>query len=197
MKPMITLLITFAVFSAAFVILWRWYSNPKAQQRKPIYVNRIIIDGVNYQLALQHLRECEGLSLEAYQQGDKWYIGYGHQIQPSQEFLYDGCTQAYAESLLERDLQHCILFASKRYNLTGNQALAVGLLMFNLGAGRVRQYYIDGEPHTTMVHAMLIGKEDFDEDVFRTSWLSFCRNNGKVSGKLKQRRQFELNLFAQ
>ena len=191
MKTMTALLIIFAIgltISAYFV--GKWSQFDKSQDDKTITINTITIDTVSYMLAVSHLKKYEGLMLEPYIQDGKHYIGYGHQIRNYEPYLLDGITKEYADTLLHADLRQRILTANRYYDLTGNQALAMALLMYNVGEVTRTK---DGE--FTTIHRMLCGWIPYDEHAFVASWVSFCKWNGVVNKRLQERREFEIKIY--
>lgn len=174
----------------------RWSKYDKSPKDQTVTVNRIEIDCTTYEIALSEIRKYEGLRLTPYESGEHMYIGYGHQIREYEPYLLDGITEEYAEGLLRKDVEHRILTANKYYKLVGNRALAVAMLIYNIGDFRITKYTdSEGAKQFTTVHKMLSGWIEFDEAMFRASWVSFCKIDGKVNKKLQQRREAEVNIF--
>ena len=148
--------------------------------------NKTVIDinYVDYHLAIEHIKEYEGLRLFPYQiPGDSFsYIGYGHQIRNFESFEY--ISEQEADSILINDLIHRIIYISNKYTVTGNQALALAMLIYNVSPSSV---------HNSKLGVQLLTYKD--EDTIRESWLSFCRYNNEMHPMLKKRREFEINLY--
>jgi len=183
----ITLIVAAAVIT--------WLLTPKAQTTSIIRrVNRIEVNSVSYMLALDEIRKYEGLRLEPYDYKGNWYIGYGHLIKKREPLLHNGITEQEAEAILNEDLDRRIIYAHKRYNVVGDKALALAMLIYNLGDIK---YFkdINGVRHVTTVHKMLSGWIPFDDHAFRVSWISFCKIDGKENRRLRERREFEMKLW--
>ena len=189
MKTTIIILTLLLIVSGVFN-----YSLLKFKQSvsKHEIINKIIIDKTNYESVLQHIREHEFFMPKAYQMGNHWYIGYGHQIHLSQSYLYNGITEEHAEKLMKQDLMHCILWANDKYQVYSNQALAVGMLMYRIGCSRVEGSHI---------HKMLMKQKNGeswsvqDKKDFDTAWLSYSFYEGKKHVKMMKRCIFENKLF--
>ena len=103
----------------------------------------------------------------------------------------EGITAEYADTLLINDINHRILTANRYYDVTGDHALAVAMLMYNIGDGRIAK---SGDDYTT-IHKMLSGWIPFEDHAFRVSWISFCKIDGKENRRLRERREFEMKLW--
>lgn len=179
------------------VVIWtgmklRNYAS-KENTSEPLVINRIVMDTTNYILALSHIRYYEKLQLLPYELNGKYYIGYGHQINHSNQYLMNGISKEYAETLLQRKIQDLILYFADKYNITEpNQLLALALLGYNIGIGAVNG--ILGEQLTKLGNTV-----EYDPEVvlllIKRKWLSICHFEGKKHPQLQQRRVFEFELY--
>ncbi len=172
-------------------VAWYLYQTYRVAPVQMV-INNVQINSVDWRLALDHIRAFETLKTEPYKDRDEYYIGYGHQIQDNEAFLMNGITEECAEDLLVNDMENMVIIASNKYNLTGNKALALAMLMFNLGVSGFR---CDKNNQATTLYLMLKGVQPFDKDSFRRSWESFCNYNGKEHKQLRERRRYECNLY--
>lgn len=154
-----------------------------------ITINKITVDAVNYIMCIQHIKQYEKLSLTPYELDSKLYIGYGQQLNYTNMELKSGITKEYAEKLLENTFNKLLLYNANRYQLEGKKLLAVSLLTYNIGIGKV----ID-----EIGNELLILKEGYneyyEEQLFR-KWSNLCHFQGKKHPDLVKRRNFEINLF--
>lgn len=130
----------------------------------------------------------EGLRLKPYQdEGGKWTIGYGHLIQPHEQYLLNpaGITDQEARKILANDLETAdkIITEKVKIPLTQNQRDALVSFVFNVGSGNFSQSTL-----LKLVNESKIkdAANEFDRWIFV---------EGKISNVLKTRREREKNLF--
>jgi len=179
------------------VVVWtgiklRNYAS-KENTSQPLVINQIVMDTTNYVLALSHIKYYETLRLLPYELNGKYYIGYGHQINHSNQYLMNGISKEYAETLLNRKIQDLILYFADKYNIKEpNQLLALALLGYNIGIGAVNG--ILGEQLKKLNNTV-----EYDPEVvlllLKRKWLSICHYQGKKHPQLQQRRVFEFELY--
>lgn len=178
------------------VVIWtgiKLRNYTSKENTSPLVINRIVMDTTNYILALSHIRYYEKLQLLPYELNGKYYIGYGHQINHSNQYLMNGISKEYAETLLHRKIQDLILYFADKYDITEpNQLLALSLLGYNIGIGAVNG--ILGEQLKKMNNTV-----EYDPEVvllvIKHKWLSICHFEGKKHPQLQQRRVFEFELY--
>jgi hypothetical protein len=199
---MTTIIITLIGLSIVAVLLIRHLNKPlTAKERAPIMCNRVQIDCTTHNMAVKHLMEHEGFAAFPYEQNKNRYIGYGHQISSERSFLNQGITLEHARELLTRDLEHCVLVANREFDLFGNRALAVGMLIFNTGLSGMKWWKPDGVTRemTTLCRLLIIQKDrvltEKEQSDLRNSWLSFDKFRGQPHRKLKERREFEVKIY--
>jgi hypothetical protein len=143
----------------------------------------VVIDAVNYQLAVNHIKyyEVDTFRTHAYDLDGDVYIGYGHLVQSGYS---KPITESQGDSILQADLMRCIQYVNKKYDVWGDQALALALLYYNVSWKSI---------HGSQLHQQLLGEKN--EEKMKPSWLSLCRFRGKEHRLLKERRIFETNLF--
>lgn len=132
----------------------------------------------------------EGLRLEAYQDvAGKWTIGYGHLIQPGEQYHPYGpvreITQSEADTLLARDTgiaQACVN-ESVTVPLTDNQAAALVSFVFNVGCSAFRS--------STLLRKLNAGDYEGAADEL-TRWVN--AGGMRVAG-LVNRRNLEREVF--
>lgn len=96
-------------------------------------MQRINIEGIEL------IKHFEGLSLKPYHcSGNAYTIGYGHVIQPFEEFVE--ITEEKAEELLQGDIMAAEAVVDELVDapLTSNQFAALVSFVFNLGAGNFK-----------------------------------------------------------
>ena len=112
------------------------------------------------------------------------YIGWGHQIQPTEHFTRN-LTIAEADSLLRTDLNRlCTMF--RKY---GKDSLLLAVLAYNVGP-----YTILGDkkrPKSRLLQKIESGDRNILPD-----YLSFCRWKGKVIPSIRRRRMMEYYLLS-
>lgn len=153
----------------------------------------IIIDNTSWLLAVDHIKHHETLSVEPYEESGRFYVGYGHQIRKGETFQLP-MSEELAEKILLEDLSQNISATAGRYNLFGNQALALGLMAYNRGASATCSGSLND-----LLRMLLQSKDIFSDPQWRKRlsdcWMSYNRFNGKPHTLLTQRRRFELDLF--
>ena len=87
-----------------------------------------------------HLLAEEGLRLQPYRcTAGKWTIGVGHRVQPHEQRLMDGITEAQADSLLEQDMRLAVragetLFGRERWlGMSPARQVAMASRIFQMG----------------------------------------------------------------
>ncbi|MFA5408071.1 MAG: lysozyme [Bacilli bacterium] len=101
-----------------------------------------VIDNVKDTLKAR-IRGHEGLSLTPYEDDyagttrKEYSIGYGHQIQPNEEYLMNGITKERAEEILDKDISWFTNFVSSRIipDLNEAQLEALVNLCYAIGPG--------------------------------------------------------------
>ena len=139
------------------------------------------IDIVTYAQCIEHIKQNEGFKSNVYISFNNKYIGYGHLIKKNEHYIK--ISEHQATEILKKDLNSCLKIMFDNTKLKSNKLLALGLLSYNLGVGKVL-YYIK-------THDILNNYE---------KTLNYCKykvdGNVKHSEKLKKRRLFEYNLWA-
>lgn len=178
------LFLLFAILSliAIFTFPDKIENNEKVEASTIIQIN---IDTIDWILSIDYIKESEAFKSTPYLLDGNWFIGYGHLITDKESF--DTITEQQAVQIMENDLLQCIRYASIRYDLIGNQSLAVGMLFY----GTNHSVIFKSQLHTELCK----GPDEWNEEIIKDSWISFCLFNGKQHQKIKTRRQFELNLF--
>ncbi|MEZ5893395.1 MAG: lysozyme [Parvularculaceae bacterium] len=130
---------------------------------------------------LDIIKESEGLRLEAYSAGGRWYIGYGHAGASAGQTI----TEQQADQLLREDVHGTEDAVRKIVTVTlnENQFSALVSLAYNLGSG--------GFSKTTVVDALNKGDYSKAADNFR----NHNKAGGQVIEHLSQRREKERTLF--
>ncbi|MBI1394018.1 MAG: glycoside hydrolase family protein [Alphaproteobacteria bacterium] len=125
----------------------------------------------------------EGLSLEAFGEGDARYIGYGHRMAPGDP---ETITEADAERLLRQDLREIEdgvrRLLTRRAN--ENQFSAMVSLAYTIGVPRF-------ETASPVLVAFNAGDIEAAADAFRTH----NRAGGEIAPFLVERRELERQLF--
>lgn len=92
-----------------------------------------------YYSVLDHIKSCEGFRSTPYRDTNgALTIGYGHCIKKDEEYV--NVNRVIAERLLVEDLTRCVNHIEKTTDLCGRQSLAMGMLAFNCGTGKVSGY---------------------------------------------------------
>ena len=128
------------------------------------------------------IEESEGLRLEAYSAGGRWYIGYGHSRTARAGMTI---TKAQAEQLLREDVKDAEdgVRSLVTVPVNENQFSAMVSLAYNLGVG--------GFGKSTVLEALNANDYDGAADAF----LNHNKAGGKVNEHLTQRREKERALF--
>jgi len=192
-KIMVTIIMNMSIIialSIAVVVLMLISIRREKDIQKIVYVNTIAIDYSLYDVMMSNIKSREGLSLKAYEQGGKYYIGYGHQIRRTEQYLRDtSITIEYAEQLLQKDVSDIMLYVNDRYKLVGNKLIAVTMLAYNIGIGKLNNYIGD------VLKAYIADGCDYNGEKLRRFWLSLCHYNNSVNKELKERREEEVGIF--
>lgn len=154
-----------------------------------IVINKIAVDAANYNMCLEHIKHYEGLSLTPYELDNRQYIGYGQQLDHTNKELLSGITEEYAEKLLKSTFDKLLLYNANKYHLEGKKLLAVTLLTYNIGVGKV-----NNEIGNELFHLKEGYNEYYEKQLFR-KWSNLCHFQGKKHPDLVKRRNFEINLF--
>ncbi len=145
----------------------------------------VIVDATDFNLAVSYIKQSETFQPVPYRLGIHWYIGYGHQIKKNENFKE--ISKQKADDILHEDLMNMVQYASVRYNLFGSQALAVGLLFYNVRHSSICSSVMDSE--------LKKGPTCWDEKKIQESWAKLCRFENKEHAGLRERREFEIKLF--
>ncbi|WP_290067808.1 glycoside hydrolase family protein [Bacteroides acidifaciens] len=110
---------------------------------------------------------------------DNPYVGYGHQVQPSEPYRRGvQLTEAQADALLRKDLRKfCAL-----YSKYGKDSILLGCLAYNCGPGVVNK--------SSILKKLKAG----DRNIFK-AYTSHCRYKGKWLKGLYKRRIAEISLL--
>ena len=98
-------------------------------------------------------------------------------------------TIEYAEQLLQKDVSDIMLYVNDRYKLVGNKLIAVTMLAYNIGIGKLNNYIGD------VLEAYIADGCDYNGEKLRRFWLSLCHYNNSVNKELKERREEEVGIF--
>ena len=131
---------------------------------------------------LQIIKESEGLRLEAYSAGGRWFIGYGHNATAKAGMVI---TEAEAEALLREDVRASEDGVRSRVTapINENQFSAMVSLAYNLGLGNFSK------------SAVLSNVNDRDYRAAADAFLNHNKAGGKVNEHLTHRREKERTLF--
>ena len=111
------------------------------------------------------------------------YIGWGHQIQPTEHFTRN-LTIVEADSLLRSDLHRlCTMF--RKY---GKDSLLLAVLAYNVGPCKIL-----GDKKRPK--SRLLQKIESGDHHIQSDYLSFCRWKGKVIPSIRRRRMMEYYLL--
>lgn len=155
--------------------------------------NGIVIDQVSWNIAVQHIMASESFSADVYVENGRSFIGYGHMIRPNEQFSAP-INQDVALQLLEDDFSSHLVPAASRYNLFGNQALAIGLMAYNRGVASTCSGCLDEFLSMYKINPLISQSPSWRNDI-RSCWLSFVNFNGAPHRLLVARRNFEIDLF--
>ncbi len=180
------LLTVIAIFISGLCFISYLINNelPKNIISKEYDIN-LVLNNVNYDLAIENIKKYEGLRLEPYQLPNDtfWYIGYGHQY----PYKPDNISLHEADSLLNSDFHKRIIYVSKTYFLTGNKALAMAMLYYNVKPSAIRNSTF----HNHLIEQKYNIIPNYDTSLIINSWTSFNMNNRRIY----ERRLFEVKLF--
>ena len=112
------------------------------------------------------------------------YIGYGHQLQPSEHFTAD-MTERQAGSFICAELWKCF----EHFRGYGKDALLLTLLAYNVGVGRLLGY----GKHSK---SRLLRKIEAGDRDFYWEYVSFCQYKGKLLKGLVKRRKVEFSFYS-
>ena len=131
---------------------------------------------------LQIIKDSEGLRLEAYELGGRWYIGYGHAATARAGMKI---TEAEADQLLRQDVTDAENAVRRMVTVpvNTNQFSAMVSLAYNLGAG--------GFSRTTVLERI----NQLDYSGAADGFLNHNKAGGKVLDHLTHRREKERALF--
>lgn len=167
-------------------ILWCLLPRPEVPQQEQIEVIRMIhdtvyVDTCYYNDAIDHIKSYEGFRSTCYRDNDgSLTIGYGHHLRKGES--YSLIDEATAEKLLVEDLTRCVSFVERHTELRSNKSLAMGMLAYNCGTGKVKGYIERG---------LLDNIESLPQ------YCHYTNQSGKKvkSKKLQERRNFELLVY--
>ncbi len=136
--------------------------------------------------AVAIIKESEGLRLEAYTDGVRWLIGYGHTATAKKGMRI---TEAQAENLLRQDLAVCENAIAKIISVpvTENEFGAMASLCYNMGTGNFAK-----SPVVTKLNA---GDYAGAADAFLTHTRGTLNGVKQEIPHLKTRREKERALF--
>lgn len=176
-----------------YTILIVYFVLNKTKEEKVIlYITPDYTEYHKYGIKLQdYINSCdtiakyEGLRCKPYKQGNKFYIGFGHQIQKQEIELMMGIDTTNANILLFADLNKATDEGFRITKLTGNRLLCVSNFIFNCGVGK----FIN----SGLYKQILLNPNDTLKIKGELSkWNKF---NGKINSKLIQRRNYEYWLY--
>ncbi|MBB5520037.1 lysozyme [Amphiplicatus metriothermophilus] len=128
------------------------------------------------------IKQSEGLRLEAYSAGGRWYVGYGHSrtARPGMKI-----TEAQAEALLREDVRDAEEGVKRVVTVpvNENEFSAMVSLAYNLGVGAFAR--------SPVVARLNAGDRKGAADAF----LTHNKAGGKVNEHLTRRRELERALF--
>jgi lysozyme len=127
------------------------------------------------------IKQSEGLRLDAYQSGGRWFIGYGHSGAAPGSHI----TEAEADRLLRQDVAGAEAGVRRlvMVPVNDNEFSAMVSLAYNLGVG--------GFSRSSVLERLNAGDHQGAADAFRL----YVRAGYQVIEHLKQRREKERALF--
>lgn len=133
------------------------------------------------------LQKLEGLSLKPYRdQGGLWTIGYGHLIQPGENYLMQGITDSQAHDLFVKDLVPFVARVNHYITAPLTQDQFDALVIWDFNTGRI---------HNSTL-SKLINTGATMKDIV-TFWLNnYVTASGVPSPGLQKRRAFEAWLYS-
>lgn len=168
------------IISIIILYILVFFNMKKKECVKVQLQKEVVINYSDYNLAKEFIKKSEGLRLETYELDNNFYIGYGQKVSKQ----HPNITELQADSMLEKTLFSKLYYVVNRYDVTGNEALALAMLFYAVKPSAIRNSNLNRELLTTK-----------DSTVIRNSWTSFCLFQGKPHRKLKERREFEVNLY--
>lgn len=142
------------------------------------------------------LKQLEGLQLAPYSDGSGTSIGYGHQIQPGQEWMLDGITQAEADEIFADDVSYFEQVVNDYFYDADGNATGAGLDADMFDALVMFAFNIGGSNFAGSQLARMVNAGASNADIYNF-WLSTWVGSPAVPG-LVNRRQIEADYaFAQ
>ena len=131
---------------------------------------------------LQIIKDSEGLRLDAYSAGGRWYIGYGHSCT---DCAGQTISEAQAEAFLREDVRDAeeVVKRLVAVPVNANEFSAMVSLAYNLGGGNFAK--------SAVVSSLNAGDRQAAADAF----LNHNRAGGMVNDHLTERRHKERALF--
>lgn len=129
----------------------------------------------------------EGFSPNAYADGGFYSIGYGHQIQPSENYLLNATiTREQAQKIFQRDLipREQAINNLVKVPINQNQFDALISLIYNIGIGNFSG--------SSLLQSINSGAS---EDEIRANWRKWNKSQGNVLEVLVNRRERELLMY--
>jgi len=160
--------------------------HPQNFKQEQIEVIRIIhdtvyVDTCYYNEVIDHIKSYEGFRSTCYKDNDgSLTIGYGHHLRKGENYAM--IDTVIAKKLLVEDLTRCVDYIERVTDLRGMKSLAMGMLAYNCGTGRVGGYIKRG---------LLENIEDLPQYCHYTT----SNGNRVKSKKLQERRIFELKVY--
>lgn len=136
------------------------------------------------------IRRCEGYSETAYQDGEKWYIGFGTQIKEGD--YPDGITEDEAVRLLRTKLSAAESTLNGYVHQNGlnlTQAQFDALLDFTYSLG---SSWLNSD---SLLRSLLLGKAELSRRETARAFGIWCHSGGAVLPKLAERRLAEAALY--
>lgn len=132
--------------------------------------------------AIEIIKECETLQLEAYELGGYIFVGYGHLVLEGEPTKI---TETEADAYLASDLKWCegALERMLETDLSHNQFSAISAFCYNIGSAKIRNSSV----------VKLTNEQDWDGAA--NAFLLWNRMNGKVMKALADRRARERTLY--
>lgn len=143
--------------------------------RDTVYVDTL------YNSVIDHIKSYEGFRSTPYKDNDgSLTIGYGHHLRRGENYAM--IDTVIGEKLLVEDLTRCIDYVERNTDLRGRKSLAMGMLAYNCGTGRVNGY---------------IKRGLLDNIEALPQYCHYVSSKGErvKSKKLQERRIFELKVY--
>ena len=141
----------------------------------------VYIDTCSMSSIIDHIKSYEGFRATCYKDNDgSLTIGYGHHLRKGEN--YTVIDTVIGEQLLIKDLTKCIDYVERVTDLCGNESLAMGMLAYNCGTGKVKGY---------------INRGLLDNVEALPQYCHYTNSQGEwvKSKKLQERRIFELKVY--